>query len=364
MAQSLHYVLPTFSVGGAQRRFAAVASALCLRYSFGITALDGNYGAASLFSDGVQWKCVPFHNDGRDFLKTYAAARRQLRSAQSTTLVTNNWGAIEWAAANLPKLVRHVHIEDGFGPEEAHGQLLRRVWFRRLVLRWHSAVVLPSLTLLGIARDVWQLPERCLHYVPNGIPCAKFDRAADAALAAKIVGTGPVIGTVAALRKEKALDRLIHAFAMVRKQAPARLAIVGEGGERPGLEALVHSLGLAADVTFLGHMGRPEDILSAFDIFALSSDTEQMPLTVLEAMAAGLPVAGVDVGDVKHMVGVENRRFIGPVDAAALAASMAGLAVDSGLRRHIGVANRVRARTEYEQDGMFEAYDRLFSGVN
>lgn len=95
------------------------------------------------------------------------------------------------------------------------------------------AVVLPSLTLLGIARDVWRLPERCLHYVPNGFPCAKFDRAAVAGFAAKIVGTVPVIGTVAALRKDKALDRLIRAFAIVRKQAPARLAIVGEGGERP-----------------------------------------------------------------------------------------------------------------------------------
>ncbi len=61
----------------------------------------------------------------------------------------------------------------------------------------------------------------------------------------------------------------------------------------------------------------------------VQSDTEQMPLTVLEAMAAALPVAGVDVGDVKHMVAEENRRLIGPVDAAALATLISGLVRDS-----------------------------------
>lgn len=179
-----------------------------------------------------------------------------------------------------------------------------------------------------------------------------------------IAGDGPIIGTVAALRPEKAINRLIQAFAIiVSRGTVARLAIVGDGAERLSLERLVQNLGLQRHVTFLGHRDKPEVVLTALDVFALSSDTEHMPLTVLEAMASGLPIAGVDVGDVKHMVAEENRPFIGPVDHNALASSIAALLDSTDLRRRIGAANRARARAEYDVDRMLATYDRLFSGV-
>lgn len=324
--------------------------------------MDGRYEAEALLQPDLDYRREPFPQAGQGLRAVYPAARRILNRYRPDVLVTNNWGAIEWVASNLPPLVRHVHIEDGFGPEEVNSQMPRRVWFRRLVLPWQSTVVLPSLSLLRIARDIWRLPEKRLVYLPNGIDCAKFARGPDDVLAARISGVGPVIGTVAALRKEKALDRLIRAYAEVRRHQPARLAIVGEGEERPRLEALVAELGLGETVTFLGHIEQPETILGAFDVFALSSDTEQMPLTVLEAMAAGLPIATTDVGDVKHMLAEPNKASATMCEDGALARSILGLVSSPETARRIGAANQAKAVAEYDQAKMFSTYDRLFSG--
>jgi glycosyltransferase involved in cell wall biosynthesis len=295
------------------------------------------------------------------FVTTITNARAVLRAHRPHVLVTYNWGAIEWAAANWSPLAPHIHIEDGFGPEEATRQLRRRVLFRRHVLnRRHSTVVLPSRTLLRLATDVWRLPPARTLYIPNGIPCERFRRPAGT-ITETFRGTGPVIGTVATLRKEKALDRLIEAFAQVLAKQPARLVIVGDGPERVGLENLVAQKNLRHAVTFTGGLSQPETAVAGFDVFALSSDTEQMPLSVLEAMAAGQPIASTDVGDVAAMVASENAPFIVPKDTSRLADALSQLIAESDLGRRIGAANQARAVAEFDEARMFATYDSLFN---
>src|SRR5271170_3118985 len=115
-------------------------------------------------------------------------------------------------------LARHIHIEDGFGPEERDRQLRRRVWFRRMALGGeHTTVVLPSRTLLGIATGQWRLRPASLRYLVNGVDCERFGVSRKPARA----GGPVVIGTVASLRREKNLGRLIGAFALVRRERPA-----------------------------------------------------------------------------------------------------------------------------------------------
>ena len=96
----------------------------------------------------------------------------------------------------------------------------------------------------------------------------------------------------------------------LRSKRRSHLVIVGDGAERRALESQALAMGLSNTVIFTGAIEDPARLLGAFDVFAISSDTEQMPISVLEAMAAGLPIAGVDVGDVKEMVSIENRQFI------------------------------------------------------
>ena len=256
--------------------------------------------------------------------------------------------------ANLLPVARHLHIEDGFGPEERDRQLPRRALIRRLVLA-RSTVVLPSRNLQRIATTIWRLPAARVRYIPNGIDLERF---AAAHAQTSGINTPPVVGTVAALRAEKNLARLLRAFAAVA--TTAQLVIAGDGPEHAALRDLTRSLGLQAQVRFAGHIDDPAPIYAGFDVFALSSDTEQMPLSVIEAMAAGLPVAATDVGDVRAMLASENAPFVGKLHESDLARALTALLGDPALRARIGAANQAKARAEFGQAAMFQAYGALW----
>lgn len=353
------HVFPSFQIGGSQRRFASLANHFGARYRHTVIALDGCRTARSLLDHDGLFAFYPAPAKS-SLPTTLVRAAKTIRRLKPDLLVTYNWGAMEWAAANVFCGVRHVHIEDGFGPEEAQDQLMRRVLFRRLVLNVKSAVVLPSQNLVNLAKDVWRIAPARISFVPNGIACARFRGPGDDTLDFR--GSGPVIGTVATLRKEKALDRLIAAFKELRHIQEARLVIVGDGPERPALEACVASAGLTDCVTFTGNLSDPERVVGRFDIFAISSDTEQMPLSVLEAMAAGKPVASTDVGDIRFMVAEQNAPFVVAKEVSALTVAMGLLLKDQSLCRIVGAANQERATREFDESAMFARYEAIFSG--
>jgi glycosyltransferase involved in cell wall biosynthesis len=354
-------VFATFAVGGPQVRFAACANRWGKRYRHLVVAMDGNDTCRERLSPDLDIGFPRVAIRKGATLANVRTFRACLRAWRPDVLVTNNWGSIEWALANLPGLVRHVHIEDGFGPEERNRQIPRRVLTRRVAL-CRATVALPSQTLVHIATRVWKLAPRRVVYIPNAIDLTRFAPRRRPELAATWAGSGPVIGTVAALRAEKNLARLVRCFDSASAEIPARLVIVGDGPERAALQQLAVTLGLADRVTFLGHQPDPAPFYSAFDIFALSSDTEQMPISVMEAMAAGLPVAATDVGDVRLMVSDANHPMIGPRDDKALAASLAALLRDPALRLRVGADNRAKAEATFDQERMFAAYAALLDG--
>ena len=356
MSPLLLHVFPTFATGGAQVRFCAVANRFGRRWRHAIIAMDGELSCRERLDPGLNVTFSSLLLPKGDTLGNIRRCRAALRRLAPGLLVTTNWGAIEWAMANLLPVVRHVHVEEGLGPAEIDRQFARRVWTRRLVLR-HSTVVLPSQGLERMARDIWRLPQRRLRLIPNGVDLTRFG-----APALRPDGV-PVIGTVAALRVEKNIGRLLHAFRLVRQAMPARLVIVGDGAERPRLEALAGELGIAADVRFAGHKPYPEREYAGFDVFALSSDSEQMPLSVLEAMAARLPVAATDVGDVRLMLAPQNRGLVVARDAAALAGALLWLLRAPDRRREIGAANRAWAAQQHDQETMFAAWASVFDSA-
>lgn len=350
------HVFPSFAVGGAQVCFAAIANHFGPAFRHIVVSLDGDLACRERLRDDLD---VTFPDAGATKNAMLANALRfhgKLRAWRPDVLVTCNWGAIEFALANLLPVARHLHVVDGFGPEERAAQIPRRVLIRRLALG-HSPVVLPSRTLVTIARDTWKLPPRVIRHVPNGIDLGRF---AAAAQGTQRGGGTPVIGTVAALRPEKNVARLVRAVAAV---PGCRLVIVGDGPERPALEALAATLGIADRVSFVGHQAETPDFYARFDLFALSSDTEQMPLSVIEAMASGLPIAATDVGDVRPMLAAENAPFVTALDDAALAAAIRALVADAALRRRLGAANLRKARRDFDQAAMFAAYDALWRGT-
>jgi glycosyltransferase involved in cell wall biosynthesis len=264
----------------------------------------------------------------------------------------------------LRPLCPHLHFEDGFGPDEAGGaQLARRVWLRRIALTGgHTRIVVPSQMLREIARERWGFSIRRVLHLANGVDLQRF--AAPQKTAPLPVPAGaPVIGSVGALRPEKNFARLLRAVAAIGPDHRPHLVLVGEGPERGALERLAGQLGIADRTHLIGRVERPETVLGAFTIYALSSDTEQMPISLLEAMAAGLPAVATNVGDVRDMLAPPNRPMVvQSADEQGFAKALSGLLGDGALRAEIGQANRERACEHFGEDHMVESYRCLFEG--
>ncbi|NJO37993.1 MAG: glycosyltransferase family 4 protein, partial [Rhizobiales bacterium] len=120
--------------------------------------------------------------------------------------------------------------------------------------------------------------------------------------------------------------------------------------------------GIAGRTSFLGAVAAPERVLAQLDVFTLTSDTEQMPYCLIEAMAAGLPLVVTDVGDIASMLPTANQPFIAPPEAETLlAAQLQRLVTRPDLRKTIGDLNRRHARERFDRRAMLERYHQLFS---
>ena len=362
-APHLIHVFPSLEVGGQQVRAVKLANALGRRFRHTFIALNGDFEAVDRVHPEIDSSCLAVVAPKGSRLRPAAiAAFRNLLAAQAPDLLlTYNWGAMEWAFANrFFPLCPHVHFEDGFGPQEnPKVQLARRVWFRRVALTGNSIVVVPSLTLRNLATTRWGFAADRVLYVPNGVDCARFARPSAPSR------RGPLrIGSVGRLRAEKNYARLLRIFAEAKARASLELEIVGDGPENASLQRLAASLGLDPDVIFFGETDSPEERLWSWDIFALTSDTEQMPFSLLEAMAASLPVVAAAVGDVGAILPPENKPFLfAPSDEAGFLTGLLRLAAEPGLREQLAAANLERVRSAYSEERMIAAYDALFGSM-
>ena len=355
------HVCPSFEVGGVQDRTVAILNDLGPRARHVIIALDRNYACAHRLDADVSFEVSHGAWTGARPFKSFLSSYRTLRAWRPDFFLTYNWASLEWAAANLFRhACPHIHHEDGFGPEESEHQLTRRVLFRRLALLRSSALIVPSRSLYRLARETWRIPPRILHHIPNGIDCRRYTakrREAGTAAGTKEL----VLGSLAPLRPEKGLDVLLRLVADLSRHYALRLMIAGEGPERQRLEVLADELDLRARVEFLGQVDDVGEVLSRLDVFVVTSKTEQMPLSVLQAMAAGRAVAAFDVGDIKEMVAAGNRSFlVARGDRRALQQALTRLLEDRELRLEIGAANARKVAEVYPQSAMLAAHESLY----
>ena len=367
-AQRILHIFPSFDVGGVQNRIVRVINALPERYNHTIVALDGSFAAGrNLRADAhVEFRPVALPKTGFISFSNVRRVRTEVRDVQPDLMVTYNWGATEWAVANrLPRMCRQLHFESGFGPDEVPDrQHWRRIIARRLFLSRCERIVVPSMTLSDVATRVWRMPARRILYLPNGIDCSRFAGPIDTGMLQSLgIPAGvPVVGTVSALRPEKNLLRLIRAFTALPVSLDARLLIVGDGPEAARLRVAAEMSSAAKRIIFAGHLDEPSRLLRRIDVFAITSDTEQMPNSVLEAMAAGLPVVATDVGDINRMVSRENAPFVLPIaENAGLVSAMLTLLQDVDLARRVGAANLDRVKAQFSFETMVTHYDQLYS---
>ncbi len=302
---------------------------------------------------------------GRPGLARYRRLTAYMR--QFDLVLTYNWGAMDAVGARrmfprgCPPLIHH---EDGFNADEAGGLNWKRNGFRRLMLPAARALVVPSQTLESIARNVWKQPAGRVVRIANGIATDLYAHPPETG-GIKGLERKPgdvIVGTLAGLRPVKHLPRLIRAVAPLPPHV--KLVIVGEGPERDAILAEAKRLGMTDRLVMPGFLPAPHRYVGHFDIFALSSDSEQFPISLVEAMAAGLPVVSTDVGDVRNIVSAPNLPFIVPAtDEAALSSALGLLCDDLALRRTLGSANRALAGQDYGEDRMIARYAALYEAT-
>ena len=243
--------------------------------------------------------------------------------------------------ADAFKLAPLVHHEDGFNEDEAQRLKKRRNWYRRIALGRSAALVVPSATLEDIALNVWDQPRSRVRRIPNGIDTRAYAAPPSRDVLPRLIKRKGEfwLGSLAGLRKVKQLEVLVRAVADLPPEW--HLVIAGEGPERDMLLAEAERLGVEDRVHLPGFVAEPAKLVGLFDIFALSSRSEQFPISVVEAMAAGLPVVAPRVGDLGAMLASDNGPFLAaPGDEAELQAALQHLAADPALRKRVGQANR------------------------
>jgi glycosyltransferase involved in cell wall biosynthesis len=153
----------------------------------------------------------------------------------------------------------------------------------------------------------------------------------------------------------RTLDRLVESV------PAARLLLVGDGPERTAIEAEINCHQLWSNVSLLGTRHDVPRLLAAADVLLLTSISEGIPLTLLEAMAAGLPVVATRVGGVAEVVvDGETGLLAASGDDAALAAALRQLAQEPGLRQRLGACGCQRVRDHFDDAAMLTSYDQIY----
>lgn len=352
-----------FSLGGKEARAVRLMNLMGPRARHVIlSAMPDALDARAAIDPGIDVRfpadAPPLH--GKPGPSRYRALARYMR--RFDLVLSYNWGAMDGVMAHrifspflhLPPMIHH---EDGFNEDESLRRNRKRNWFRYVALPTTEALVVPSMQLERIAADEWRKRRR-VQLIRNGIDVAAYTRGPDVPIPGFERRKGEVvIGTVAGLRKVKDLPRLVRAVATL--PGNVRLVIVGEGPERAAIAAEAAAAGIADRLVMPGFMAEPARWIGHFDMLALSSRSEQAPIAVIEAMAAGLPVVSPDVGDVAAMVSGQNFPFVA-ADEAAFRKALATLTEDAALRARIGHANRDVAAARFDESIMVAAYENLY----
>jgi glycosyltransferase involved in cell wall biosynthesis len=284
----------TFNLGGKEARAVRLMNAFGDRARHTIvSAMPDQLSARESIDKGIKYEIAqdPPPLSGKPSVTRYETISKFMR--RFDLVLTYNWGAIDGVMAarvfgkGLPPIVHH---EDGFNADEAVRLNVMRNMYRRIALPAANALVVPSETLEGIALRHWGQPAARLRRIANGIRTGLYAGEPDPkAIPGFEKRPGEtVIGTIAGLRPVKDLPMLVRAVAGMSGRV--RLVIAGEGPERQAILDAAQAMAMEDKLILPGFLPEPHRYIGLFDIFALTSKSEQAPISVIEAMAAGLAV--------------------------------------------------------------------------
>lgn len=358
MAKHIAYLVQGMATGGLERVVLYLARDMVVRgHRVTICCYDGRGEmAAEAEASGAAVSVLP-RKPGLD-LGYIGRLADWLRPRGVDVLHMHNetalfYGTMAGRRAGVPVLIYTEH--DGVFP---------RRWIVRRVNRWLVRRLTRAVAVSEAVKRLWCREDGIradrVVVVPNGVPDHPEVWAASARRDGGAEG-GVRLGAVGRLSGEKGLDVLLDAFARVAEPAPdARLVLVGDGPERGALEARARDLSIADRVEFLGQRSDVPTLMAGLDLYVLPSRTEGLPMALLEAMAARLPIVATRVGGIPEAVtDGQSALLVSPEDPAALAEAMMRVLRETGLAERLRSAARAAFEDRYELSRMVDRYEAL-----
>lgn len=299
---------------------------------------------------GVVWRLAKhFRRNATDVVITVGAGDKMF------------WGRLAAALAGVPGIAAALHST---GWPDGVGRL------NRMLTPLTDAFIAVADSHGEFLRDFERFPADRVHVIRNGVDCDRFVPDDQARIKLRrelgVDDDAPIVGIVAALREEKNHSLFVAAASDVLAQHPnAQFVIIGDGPMRPSIESAIAQIEHPSHIHMLGTRHDTDQLLAAMDTFVLSSLNEASPVSILEALACGVPVVATDVGSVGETVRTGVTGYLVPSeDRELMAESILRLIDDPSHARKLGQAGREWVRSTGSLDSMVDGYTQLAQAIS
>lgn len=355
------HITNQLDVGGITTYILYLSKALIDRgHNVFVASYEGEF-LPRCINSGINYISIPIKTKSEispKMIKSYFRLKREIRA--------NNIQIIH-AHTRTTQVLGHL-LGKKFGiPYIAtcHGFYKTR-FFRRMFGCWGDKTIAISQPVKEHLIKDFKVKEENIHLIHTGIDVDRFSlksQAPNLKLREELkLGDEPVIGIIARLSPEKGHNCLVEAMPAVLREFPlVKLIMVGDGREKQALKELVIRLGLEKNILFIHSVMQTADILPALDIFVMPSLSEGLGISLLEAMATGLPVVGTRVGGIPSLIkDKENGLLVEPGDSSALAIAILELLKDKDMALALGSNARDFVRDKFSLKDMGLNVERVY----
>ncbi|MCI0337012.1 MAG: glycosyltransferase [Acidobacteria bacterium] len=366
------HVLDSLGIGGMERVVIDVVNGLDpAKFEQTVCCISRKGDAARYLREGAG--CIDLGKGSEaDHLMPLKIAR-VIRQERPDIIHTQSWSGVDTAIAKLmTRGTRLVHSEHGRNVPYIYCEPLKRKIARRCLYHLADAVFTISSEVQAYYCRETGFPVNRMRVIPNGVDARRIDEAARSNCRGirqelGIAADDFVIGTVARLDRTKDTITLARAFAKLyrsHRNPRFKLLVVGDGEKKVEIQSFVIEQGFSSAVVFTGVRHDVPGLLGAMNLFALSSLSEGMPITVLEAMCASLPVVATNVGALPELVEEGVTGFlVEPGNDEDFAERISRFYGMEEMTRGFGMAGRHKVEREFRLDQMLQRYADLYLSV-